>query len=85
MSQSEPAKKGTASAFDIRFIIAALIGTYGVVLVLLGIFNNSQAELDRAGGLNINLWAGLGMIVVAAAFAVWGTVKPIVVPDDVKD
>ena len=85
MSQSEPVKKGTASAFDIRFIIAALIGTYGVVLVLLGIFNNSQAELDRAGGLNINLWAGVGMIVVAAAFAVWGTVKPIVVPDDAND
>lgn len=85
MSQSEPTKKRTAGAFDIRFIIAALIGTYGIVLVLLGIFNNTQAELDRADGLNINLWAGLGMIVVAAAFALWAKVKPIVVPDDFKD
>lgn len=85
MSQPEPSTKRTAGAFDIRFIIAALIGTYGVVLVLLGIFNNTQAELDRADGLNINLWAGLGMIVVAVAFALWARIRPIIVPDDVDD
>ncbi|HLN78876.1 MAG TPA: hypothetical protein VK204_17670 [Nocardioidaceae bacterium] len=59
-----------------------LIGLYGVVLVLTGFLGTSDADLARAGGLNINLWAGLGMVVVAAAFLVWARMRPVVVPAD---
>ncbi len=74
----------TAGAFDIRVIIAGLIGVYGVILVLLGIFNASEAELERADGFNVNLWAGLGMVVVAVGFVVWARVRPVVVPPTVE-
>jgi hypothetical protein len=75
-------QKHKAGLFDIRFIIAGLIGVYGVILVLLGLFNASEEELARGDGLNINLWAGLGMIVVSIAFGVWARLRPVVVPDE---
>lgn len=77
---SENHEKRTVGAFDIRFVIAGLVGVYGVILVLLGIFNASKYELDRADGFNVNLWGGLGMVVVAAVFVAWGRLRPVVVP-----
>lgn len=71
-----------AGAFDIRTFIAALIGIYGVVLVLMGIFSTSEEDLAKADGLNVNLWAGIGMIVAAVLFQAWAMLRPVVVPDD---
>ena len=72
----------TVGLFDIRNIIGALLGIYGVVIFLLGIFNASDWELDKADGININLWAGIGMIVVAALFLAWAKLRPTYIPDD---
>ena len=77
--------KKTAGAFDIRLIIAMLIGLYGVVLVITGLVATSDADLDKADGVNINLWAGLGMAAVAALFAVWARLRPIVVEEPHED
>ena len=44
----------------------------------------SETELDKADGLNINLLAGVGMVVVAAAFVAWARLRPVVVPEDVE-
>lgn len=82
---AEQGRAHKAGAFDIRTFIAALIGIYGVVLVLVGLFDTQQADLDRADGLNINLWAGLGMVIVAALFQAWARWRPVVVPDDPDD
>ena len=73
-----------AGAFDIRTIIALLIGTYGVVLVLAGLLGTSDQDLSRAGGMNINLDAGIGMVVVAALFLLWARLRPVAVPDEVE-
>jgi hypothetical protein len=67
--------------FDIRTFIALLIGLYGVVLVFTGLFGTSDSDLARAGGLNINLVAGMGMVAVAAAFLLWARLRPVVVPE----
>jgi hypothetical protein len=77
--------KKTVGVFDIRFIIGGLIALYGVILTFLGLFNASDDELARGDGLNINLWAGLGMLVVGGAFLVWARLKPVIVPDDVEE
>ena len=69
-------QKKKAGLFDIRFVIGGLLGVYGVILVLLGAFNASDEELARGDGLNINLWGGLGMLVVAIAFAAWARPAP---------
>jgi drug/metabolite transporter (DMT)-like permease len=73
--------KKTAGAFDIRIIIAMLIGLYGVVLVVTGLVATSDADLEKADGININLWGGLGMAAVAALFLAWARLRPIVVED----
>jgi hypothetical protein len=73
-----------AGAFDIRVFIASLIGIYGLVLTIAGLLGPSAGDLAKAGGVNINLWAGLGMILVAAGFVVWARMRPVVVPADVE-
>ena len=74
--------KTTAGALDVRNIIGALIGIYGVILVVLGIFSDSTAA--KTGDVNANLYAGLGLLVVAAAFLIWARLRPLVVPEDVE-
>ena len=74
-------RKHTAGALDIRNIIGGLIGVYGVILVLTGIFDDYDPEMT--GDVNANLWAGLAMIVVSAVFLVWARLRPTVVPDHV--
>ena len=74
-----------AGAFDIRVFIASLIGIYGVVLVIVGLFFTGEAALARGDGLNINLYAGIGMVVVAALFLVWARLRPVFVPPDKPD
>jgi len=84
MTDNSAPQKKKAGIFDIRFVIGGLLGAYGVILVLLGIFHATDEELARGDGLNINLWGGLGMLVVAIAFGVWARLRPVVVPDDVE-
>jgi hypothetical protein len=72
-------EKHAAGAFDVRNVIAALIGFYGVVLVVMGLVDNGAAALKKAGGLNANLWVGLAMIVFAVVVALWSRLRPIVV------
>jgi peptidoglycan/LPS O-acetylase OafA/YrhL len=80
-------EKQTAGAFDVRNVIAALIGFYGVVLVLVAIFGEDQSE--KTGGVDANLWAGIAMLLFAAAFALWSRLRPVVVQekkaDDARD
>ena len=80
-------KTQTAGAFDVRNVIAALIGVYGVVLVGMGLFHDTAEESERTGGLAANLWAGVGMLVFAVAFAAWARWRPVVVdpPRDTGD
>ena len=75
------AAQHNAGAFDIRNIIGALLGLYGVILTLAGIFGDPEA--DKTGGVNANLWTGLALIVVAAVFIGWARLRPIVVPEKV--
>ncbi|WP_328321367.1 hypothetical protein OHA70_24235 [Kribbella sp. NBC_00382] len=73
------ADKKKAGAFDIRVVIALLIAIYGVVLTILGIIADPK-EVDKAAGININLWGGLAMLVFAGIFILWARLRPIVVP-----
>ncbi len=83
MSSSDTTR--TAGLFDIRVIIGSLLILYGLILTVLGFIGASEADLERGGGVNINLWAGLGMLVVGIGFVVWARLRPIVVPADPKE
>jgi len=78
---SEPTRTHKAGAFDIRLIIALLTGVYGLVLTIMGAAVTPEEEIDKAAGVNINLWAGIGMLVFTALFVLWALVRPIRVPD----
>ncbi|OLF17969.1 hypothetical protein [Actinophytocola xanthii] len=70
------------TAFDIRMIIALLVGVYGLVLTVMGLWVTSDEEIEKSAGVNINLWAGLGMLVVAAAFTGWVVIRPLGVSEE---
>jgi hypothetical protein len=53
-----------------------LLGIYGIVLVVLGIVDLGSGD---SGG--INLFTGIGMIVVAALLILWAVTRPIVVDE----
>ncbi|WP_193612427.1 hypothetical protein [Nocardioides lijunqiniae] len=74
-------RKHQAGAFDIRNIIGGLIGVYGVILTLMGLFGDPETE--KTGGPNANLWAGLIMLAVGLAFIAWARIRPVVVPEHV--
>jgi hypothetical protein len=65
-----------ANLFDLRRIIGGLFVVYGVLLTVLGLFD-SQEEIDKAAGVNINLYAGLGMLVFGILMIVWALTRPL--------
>jgi hypothetical protein len=65
-----------ANLFDLRRIIGGLFVVYGVILLVAGI-TDSDAEIDKAAGVNINLWTGLGMLAVGALFLLWAFTRPL--------
>ena len=60
----------------IRRIIGGLFTLYGIVLVVVGLVGAHHVKV-KAAGININLWAGLGMLVVAAILIGWALARPV--------
>lgn len=73
-------EKKTAGAFDVRNIIGALLAVYGVILLLVGIFNGDGGP--KSADVNSNLYAGIILLVVGVGFLTWARLRPIVVPED---
>ncbi len=71
-----PTTRRAANLFDLRRIIGGVFIGYGVLLTVLGLFD-SQEEIDRAAGVNINLWTGLGMLVFGILMIVWALTRPL--------
>ena len=74
--QSGGREMRAANLFDLRRIIGGVFGVWGVLLVLLGL-TESDAEIERAAGVNINLWAGLGMLAISLIFLTWALTRPL--------
>jgi hypothetical protein len=81
-TESTAAEKGggrsmqAANLFDLRRIIGGLFVAYGILMTILGL-TDSDAEIAKAAGININLWAGLGMLVFGALFILWSLWRPL--------
>ena len=79
MSEQNQSGSGTTSAaaklFDIRIMIGGLFVLYGVMLTVAGFFT-TPAELAKAADINMNLWLGIGMLVLGVLFLVWARVHP---------
>src|SRR3954469_19592079 len=65
-----------ANRFDIRRLIGAVFLLYGRVLAPLGVVGSADVK-NKAAGLNIDLWAGIGMLVFAALMLAWALLRPV--------
>lgn len=75
MAQNTSRPARTAGAFDIRNVIGALLGIYG--LILLGMAAFGPLHEDRTGGINANLWVGIILVVAALIFLGWARWRPV--------
>ena len=76
-------KAHKAGAFDIRTFIGALLGLYGAILLLTGLFGTDEEALAKSDGVNVNVWTGIALLVAGAGFIAWARLRPVVVPPEV--
>ncbi|HEV2886703.1 MAG TPA: hypothetical protein VGX49_07330 [Jatrophihabitans sp.] len=69
-------QSAAAKLFDIRLLIGGLFTVYGLMLTVAGFFT-SDAARKKADGININLWLGLGMLVLGLLFLLWRQLSPL--------
>ena len=87
-TDGQSGKKGRerkAGLFDIRTFIAALLGFNGVVILLMGLFGDQSTTVNEAPPININLWAGLGLVLAAIVFETWKRLRPVKVAEPPPD
>src|SRR3954452_10975587 len=65
-----------ANLFDLRRIIGGVMTVWGVLLIILGL-TDSPVEANKAAGININLYAGIGMLIVGIVFLAWAFARPL--------
>ncbi len=74
----KPAEANTRNAlFDLRTVIGVLFAIYGVVCLIWGLVSFTDADRARTGGINLNLWAGIGMLLISAFFIGWVLLRPL--------
>jgi len=66
-----------AGLFDIRTFIAALLGFDGVVILLMGLFGDQSTSVDASPPININLYAGIALVLTAIFFETWKRLRPV--------
>lgn len=73
---AEGTKRAGSRLLDLRFVIAVLFLIFGVLVTGAGLMAD-DAEIAQAGGININLWTGLSMLVLSGVFFIWLTRAPV--------
>lgn len=73
-----------ARFFDLRFAIASLFTLFGVIVTATGVFASAE-DLAKSDGVNLSLWTGLGMLVLAGCFWIWLFAVPADIPSGHED
>src|SRR4051794_40760393 len=84
VSELQPKSAPAARLFDIRRIIGGLFVLYGVIVTITGL-TDDDAAIDKAQGVNINLWTGLAMLALGVFFLVWLKLRPMAPPPPATD
>jgi hypothetical protein len=66
-----------ANRFDLRRIIGGVFLVYGVTLIVVGIVGTHHIK-TKAAGINVDLWTGIGMLILAVLMIVWALTRPVV-------
>ena len=75
VTELETKSATAARIFDLRRIIGGLFVLYGVIVTITGI-TDSRSAIDKAQGVNINLWTGIGMLLLGVFFLAWLKLRP---------
>ncbi len=73
---AEVPQSAAARLFDLRVLIGGLFIVYGIMLTLAGFFTSAR-DLAKASGININLWMGIGMLIIGIFFTTWWRLSPL--------
>lgn len=73
-----PTPAHAARAFDIRTIIGAVLGIYGVVLLVMGILGAGETAGHHTDS-EVNLWTGAALTAAALSFLLWVRYRPLLV------
>ncbi|CAM3186100.1 hypothetical protein ACSL103130_12845 [Actinomyces slackii] len=65
------------SLSDIRAVIAGALGLIGLFLLACALLATDASELSRTGGINANLWSGLGLLGIAVGMGAWWLIRPV--------
>src|SRR3954463_11159855 len=75
-AEAEARAAKAARLFDIRRLIGGLFLIYGVILTVLGL-GESDASIAKSADINVNLYAGIGMLIMSACFIAWALWRPL--------
>jgi hypothetical protein len=81
---AEAPQSAAARLFDLRILIGGLFVLYGIMLTVPGAFASAKT-IAKASHINMNLWLGLGMLLIGIFFLVWWRLNPLhpePAPDD---
>jgi hypothetical protein len=70
------AQQRFADLFDVRRVIGGLFAVYAVILLIASFFATDE-DVERAQGINANLWVGLALLATAAIFFGWALRAPV--------
>ncbi|OIH93109.1 MULTISPECIES: hypothetical protein [unclassified Curtobacterium] len=65
---------------DLRRILGGLFVLYGVIVTVVGIVH-WDSDPEKTGGIHINLWVGLSMLVGGLLFFLWDRLNPVPAED----
>ncbi len=72
--------------FDLRRIIGGLFVLYGVIVLIVGLVDlGGDTETMMTGGIQINIWTGIGMLVLGGLFFLWDRLAPVPAEDIVRN
>jgi hypothetical protein len=70
------AESAASKLFDLRIMIGGLFTFYGVALIIYGFFTSPE-QIAKSADIHINLWLGLGMLVLGLLFLLWARLSPV--------
>jgi cytochrome c biogenesis protein CcdA len=63
----------STSLFDLRYLIGGLFTFYGLLLIVASFFVSHV----KSGDIDINLWLGIGMLILGVFFLLWARLRPL--------
>ena len=71
----EQARDPLATLFDIRSFTGSLFLIFGVIVTIVGL-TASDADIQKAAGINLSLIIGVIMLAMGAIFIIWLLLRP---------